>query len=212
MSKFIKHGDLKIARNENKILVILCGVPGSGKTTTAKFLSQKFNLFVASSDYIRNYYKKSYNSDDSLNKKVASECKKRLATLLLSGTSFVIDMDFDNKSRIERYENIGELLGYNIIKIKLDSKSNEENIARISKRITNFNSVNPSIIGDNCEYSNNISEEFYYDKISKRSKFIDNEWFDFVIDNNRDISYLNDQLTNISGYVKGLSNIKKRRK
>ena len=121
-------------------------------------------------------------------------------------------MDFDNKSRIERYENIGELLGYNIIKIKLDSKSNEENIARISKRITNFNSVNPSIIGDNCEYSNNISEEFYYDKISKRSKFIDNEWFDFVIDNNRDISYLNDQLTNISGYVKGLSNIKKRRK
>lgn len=212
MSKFIKHGDLKRARNENKILVILCGVPGSGKTTTAKFLSQKFNLFVASSDYIRNYYKKSYNSDDSLNKKVASECKKRLATLLLSGTSFVIDMDFDNKSRIERYENIGELLGYNIIKIKLDSKSNEENIARISKRITNFNSVNPSIIGDNCEYSNNISEEFYYDKISKRSKFIDNEWFDFVIDNNRDISYLNDQLTNISGYVKGLSNIKKRRK
>lgn len=212
MSKFIKHGDLKRARNENKILVILCGVPGSGKTTTAKFLSQKFNLFVASSDYIRNYYKKSYNSEDSLNKKVASECKKRLATLLLSGTSFVIDMDFDNKSRIERYENIGELLGYNIIKIKLDSKSNEENIARISKRITNFNSVNPSIIGDNCEYSNNISEEFYYDKISKRSKFIDNEWFDFVIDNNRDISYLNDQLTNISGYVKGLSNIKKRRK
>ena len=212
MSKFIKHGDLKRARNENKILVILCGVPGSGKTTTAKFLSQKFNLFVASSDYIRNYYKKSYNSDDSLNKKVASECKKRLATLLLSGTSFVIDMDFDNKSRIERYENIGELLGYNIIKIKLDSKSNEENIARISKRITNFNSVNPSIIGDNCEYSNNISEEFYYDKISKRSKFIDNEWFYFVIDNNRDISYLNDQLTNISGYVKGLSNIKKRRK
>ena len=212
MSKFIKHGDLKRARNENKILVILCGVPGSGKTTTAKFLSQKFNLFVASSDYIRNYYKKSYNSEDSLNKKVASECKKRLATLLLSGISFVIDMDFDNKSRIERYENIGELLGYNIIKIKLDSKSNEENIARISKRITNFNSVNPSIIGDNCEYSNNISEEFYYDKISKRSKFIDNEWFDFVIDNNRDISYLNDQLTNISGYVKGLSNIKKRRK
>ena len=62
MSKFIKHGDLKRARNENKILVILCGVPGSGKTTTAKFLSQKFNLFVASSDYIRNYYKKSYNS------------------------------------------------------------------------------------------------------------------------------------------------------
>ena len=212
MSKFIKHGDLKRARNENKILVILCGVPGSGKTTTAKFLSQKFNLFVASSDYIRNYYKKSYNSEDSLNKKVASECKKRLATLLLSGTSFVIDMDFDNKSRIERYENIGELLGYNIIKIKLDSKSNEENIARISKRITNFNSVNPSIIGDNSEYSNNISEEIYYDKISKRSKFIDNEWFDFVIDNNRDISYLNDQLTNISGYVKGLSNIKKRRK
>lgn len=212
MSKFIKHGDLKRARNENKTLVILCGVPGSGKTTTAKFLSQKFNLFVASSDYIRNYYKKSYNSEDSLNKKVASECKKRLATLLLSGTSFVIDMDFDNKSRIERYENIGELLGYNIIKIKLDSKSNEENIARISKRITNFNSVNPSIIGDNCEYSNNVSEEFYYDKISKRSKFIDNEWFDFVIDNNRDISYLNDQLTNISGYVKGLSNIKKRRK
>lgn len=212
MTKFIKRGDLKRARNENKTLVILCGVPGSGKTTTAKFLSQKLNLFVASSDYIRNYYKKSYNSEDALNKKVASECKKRLATLLLSGTSFVIDMDFDNKSRIERYENIGELLGYNIIKIKLDSKSNEENIARISKRITDFNSVDPSIIGDNCEYSNNLTEEFYYDKISKRTKFIDNEWFDFVIDNNRDISYLNDQLTNISGYVKGLSNIKKRRK
>ena len=216
MSKLINLNDIKKSKQDNPVMVLLCGVPGSGKTTTSKYLSQSLGFFVASSDYIRNYYRKKYNNNQNklnkLSKRVANVCKTRIALLLLNKSSFVIDMDFRDKDRIKRYEKVGNLLGYSVMKIRLDSKSHEENISRVSKRTTNLDIIDTNIIGDNCEYSNKLSELSYYELISDRPTYIDDKWFDFIIDNNGDIDNLNKELKTISQRIKEISLTKHVRK
>ena len=121
-------------------------------------------------------------------------------------------MDFRDKDRIKRYEKVGNLLGYSVVKIRLDSKSHEENISRVSKRTTNLDIIDPNITGDNCEYSNKLSELSYYELISDRPTYIDDKWFDFIIDNNGDIDNLNKELKTISKRIKEISLTKHVRK
>lgn len=164
---FVKEMDIKkTIKYENPTIITLSGLPGSGKTTIARKLSKRFGLFILSNDYIRNYYFIKFADDLEKKKKipmlVARINKKRLARLLINRRSLIIDADLNTQERIEKYEKISDLFKYNIIKIKLESTSDEKNIKRIENRIMDYNYVDNDVVGDNVNYSSSYPKEVYY--------------------------------------------------
>lgn len=211
---FVREMDIKKAiKYENPTIITLSGLPGSGKTTIARELSKRFGLFVLSNDYIRNYYFVKFADDLEKKKKipmlVARINKKRLARLLINRRSFIIDADLNTQERIEKYEKISNLFKYNVIKIKLESKNDEENIKRIESRIMDYNYVDNDVVGDNVHYSSSYPKEVYYQIKESKPQMIEPVYFDFIIENNGDLEDLNNQIENMSLYLNGYFKVKK---
>lgn len=207
MQKFIKEMDVSSdIKYKKPIIITLSGLPGSGKTTTARGLSKNLGIFLFSTDYIRNYYfikfaDKSDEEKKKIPKLVKTINKKRLVKLLLNRTSFVIDQDLNSMEAIEKYHLISKVFGYNMVSIKLDSKNDSENIQRIQGRVMNYDKTYDGVIGDNVEYQTSYPSETYFEIKKRKPQLIDDNYFDFVIDNNKDLQNLENQIETISYHL-----------
>lgn len=211
---FVREMDIKKAiKYENPTIITLSGLPGSGKTTVAKELSKRFGLFVLSNDYIRNYYFVKFADDSEKNKEipklVARINKKRLVKLLINKRSFIIDADLNTKERVEKYKKIADLFKYNIIKIKLESTNDEENIRRIESRIMDYNYVDNDVVGDNVNYSSSYTCDTYFQIKEAKPQEIEPVYFDFIIENDSDLESLYNKIENMSSYLNGYFKVKK---
>lgn len=209
MKNFVKEMNLtSTIKYKKPVIITLSGLPGSGKTTTARFLSKHLGIFLLSTDYVRNYYfikfADSPEKRSKIPKFVRSINKKRLMKLLINKTSFVIDKDLNSIEALEKYYLISRVFGYEVISIKLNSKDDTENIKRISSRKMDYDKTYEGVIGDNVEYQTSYPAETYYEIKERKPEFIDDDYFDFVIDNNNDMENFENQLENMCYYLKGL--------
>lgn len=204
---FIREMNIKCAtKYKNPAIITLSGLPGSGKTTVAKELSKCFGLFVLSNDYIRNYYFVKFEDDQEKQLKipriVARINKERLIKLLINRRSLIIDANLNTLESISKIEKIASLFKYSVIKIKIDSKNDEENIRRIENRIMNYNYKDANVIGDNVNYSASYDQDMYFQIKKGKPEMLEPAYFDFIIENNSDLEKLNNNIENVSFHLK----------
>lgn len=178
----------KAEKYEVPFFIIISGNPGSGKTLLAWNLSKYLKIVCLSNDYIRN---KIYQSGIQKNEKTRIEVEKlvkeiaykRIEKLFSSRTSFVYDMNVNNKNQLDEWKKYSSENNYKLIKIKINSKD-IDNIKRIEERKLDYNNKDNFVIGDNVFYGNNFKEEEYFKiKARKPLELTDND-FDYIIDNN----------------------------
>lgn len=188
-------------------VVLLSGLPGSGKSFLAKQLSKRLKIFLLSSDYIRNYYYQ-FTDDYSeekrreIEEKVLKINEQRLIKLIENKVPFVFDKDFNKEKSINKF-----ILDYHIndyfeiIKIKVNS-SDEHNIERIQHRKMDYKKIDSDIIGDNTSYHSSYSKEVYYEIKERKPQELANNYFDYVIDNNTTIEEFEKQIVSLINDIK----------
>ncbi|PIQ92569.1 MAG: kinase [Parcubacteria group bacterium CG11_big_fil_rev_8_21_14_0_20_39_14] len=114
-------------------LIIVCGLPGTGKTTTARRLAVKINGVLLRTDEIRRRFSKKRRYTSKEKQRVYNVMFFRAKRLLQAGKNVVLDGTFAKKKNRELARKIAKELGVNfqIIEVICD-----ENIVkqRISKR------------------------------------------------------------------------------
>ncbi len=178
----------KAEKYEVPFLIIISGDPGSGKTLLAWNLSKYLKIVCLSNDYIRNkIYQKGIQKNErtriEVEKLVKEIAYKRIDKLFSSRTSFVYDMNVNNKNQLDEWRKYASENNYKLIRIKINSKD-IDNIKRVGERKLDYNKSNNLVIGDNAFYGNSFKEEEYF-KIKDRKplELTDND-FDYIIDNN----------------------------
>ena len=181
---------------DNPFIIIISGNPGSGKTLLACTLSKYLKIVCLSNDYIRNkiYQNVILKNEETrlvVEKIVKDTANKRLEKLFSLRTSFVYDMNVNNKKQLDEWIKYARENNYLLIKIKINSKD-IDNIKRIEKRTLDYNKKDSSVIGDNTFYSNNFEEEEYYKIKARKPLELSENDFDYIIDN--DEKYLDNIL------------------
>ena len=181
---------------DKPFIIIISGNPGSGKTLLAWTLSKYLKIVCLSNDYIRNkiYQNVILKNEETrleVEKLVKDTANKRLEKLFSLRTSFVYDMNVNNKKQLDEWIKYARENNYLLIKIKINSKD-IDNIKRIEKRTLDYNKKDSSVIGDNTFYSNNFEEEEYYKIKARKPLELSENDFDYIIDN--DEKYLDNIL------------------
>ena len=181
---------------DKPFIIIISGNPGSGKTLLAWNLSKYLKIVCLSNDYIRNkiYQNVILKNEETrleVEKLVKDTANKRLEKLFSLRTSFVYDMNVNNKKQLDEWIKYARENNYLLIKIKINSKD-IDNIKRIEKRTLDYNKKDSSVIGDNTFYSNNFEEEEYYKIKARKTLELSENDFDYIIDN--DEKYLDNIL------------------
>ena len=181
---------------DKPFIIIISGNPGSGKTLLAWTLSKYLKIVCLSNDYIRNkiYQNVILKNEETrleVEKLVKDTANKRLEKLFSLRTSFVYDMNVNNKNQLDEWIKYARENNYLLIKIKINSKD-IDNIKRIEKRTLDYNKKDSSVIGDNTFYSNNFEEEEYYKIKARKPLELSENDFDYIIGN--DEKYLDNIL------------------
>ena len=196
----------KAEKYEVPFFIIISGNPGSGKTLLAWNLSKYLKIVCISNDYIRN---KIYQSGIQKNEKTRIEVEKlvkeiaykRIEKLFSSRTSFVYDMNVNNKNQLDEWKKYSSENNYKLIKIKINSKD-IDNIKRIEERKLDYNNKDNFVIGDNVFYGNNFKEEEYFKIKARKPIELTNNDFDYIVDNNMSKEEYLEKIINIVEDIK----------
>ncbi|VVC03803.1 L-seryl-tRNA(Sec) kinase [Candidatus Bilamarchaeum dharawalense] len=93
------------------MLIIICGLPGSGKTTAAKMISKHYSAVHLSSDIIRkqNLQKPQYSDEEK--EKVYTEMAEQVEKNLKNGKNVVADATFYKAKQRDRFLALAEKAG-----------------------------------------------------------------------------------------------------
>lgn len=94
------------------MLILVTGLPGSGKSTVARLLAKALDGVTLNSDVIRRElfpHARNYSSKET--QAVIQETERRVDTLLQSGRTVVLDALFTKQSPRDEYRRRAEVLG-----------------------------------------------------------------------------------------------------
>lgn len=158
------------------MLVVITGLPGSGKTTVADSLSKEINAIVLSTDKIRkNMFKNPvYNENDK--RVVYNELFSRAREYLSSGKNVILDGTFYTKSLRDKAKEVGASVSEKVIFIYCETP---EQILkeRITKRKDKFSDADFSVYLKIKEVFEDFEEEVI---IVDTSKPIDSNIRDII--------------------------------
>ena len=191
---------------DKPFIIIISGNPGSGKTLLAWNLSKYLKIVCLSNDYIRNkiYQNVILKNEETrleVEKLVKDTANKRLEKLFSLRTSFVYDMNVNNKNQLDEWIKYARENNYQLIKIKINSKD-IDNIKRIEKRTLDYNKKDNFVIGDNVFYGNSFKEEEYFKIKARKPIELTNNDFDYIVDNNMSKEEYLEKIINIVEDIK----------
>ena len=183
---FVEEMNLEnIPKYQKPHMILLSGLPGSGKTYVARQLSIKHKLFLLSTDYVRNYY---YSHPEEIKGikiplRVSAISSERLTQLLFNHVSFIFDKDVNTHKELKTYQRLSKAFGYELLLIGIESED-KDNIERISKRVMDFDKVINGVVGDNVHYESAYSDDCYYEIKDRKPRELTYTDFDYIIKNN----------------------------
>lgn len=113
------------------MLVLVCGLPGTGKTTFAKAIAQELKAIHLNSDMIREEWGTFGQYDEKSKKKLYEELLARTRTQLEAGNRVVVDSTFFSRKLRKPYTKLAKELNKNIIRFLITA---DEDVIR--ERVT----------------------------------------------------------------------------
>lgn len=121
---------------EDKILLLIRGLPGAGKSTLAKQLVQKAKAQTFSIDSYFTTPSGEYRFDFSKNHLAYKACQEKTKEAMLAGESFVIvDHTFTLDWEMEPYFGFAKELGYQTFVVTVENRHNGKNIHGITEEM-----------------------------------------------------------------------------
>ena len=156
-------------KNNSKIIIILVGIPHSGKTTFSKYLQEKYNYKIVSTDNIkRRIYK-----DSKYNVKHLFEIQKiELETLMKKNCLIVADSNNSKKTYRNDIIKLANKYNYKYYSIYIESSLEDvkERLIKDNKNhiLNNLDFYINEIELDDIDFSiNNNNTNDYYNFIDK---------------------------------------------
>ncbi|NYT04232.1 MAG: ATP-binding protein [Candidatus Methanofastidiosa archaeon] len=126
------------------MLIVITGLPGTGKTTIAEELAKKIDAIVLSTDKIRKtiFEKPVYNEEDK--RIVYNELFSQTSKSLSKGKNVILDGTFYTKALRKRAKEVGELFGKNVYFVYCETP--EEILKeRIENRLDKYSDADYSV-------------------------------------------------------------------
>lgn len=190
-----------VTRYVNPPLITLSGVPGSGKTELARELSRQLGIFLLSNDYVRNAYLKTMSSridSEEERLRIQSYIKRvnleRMLKLLVRRVPFVYDADLNTYKDNKKFELLAKFFRFELIRIRLSSSGDKENLRRIQGRVLDLEDRDMSIIGDNMRYSGPYDALAYSQVLIRKPEVLPTTFFDYHIFNIKDLDFFLEQI------------------
>ncbi len=199
----------KTYKYEHPHMIILSGLPGSGKTHLSKRLSQELQIFLLSNDYLRNYYQQKIKSKKLVEYLVKIVNLERIIQIIRTQSSFVLDASINKIGKLHHIEKFAQKAQYDLIKIKVYSGNDQQNLERIAKRYVDLTQVDEHVLGDNAQYSKPYSTEEYFEIIRGKKIQIEDNYFDYCISNNKTLEDFEQNINTIITDIKSKRLIRK---
>ncbi len=201
-NNFINEMDTsRVTRYVKPPLITLSGAPGSGKTELARELSRQLGVFLLSNDYVRNAYLKTVSSDlnsEEERLRIQSYIKRinleRMLKLLIGRVPFVYDADLNTFRDNKKFELLAKFFRFELIRIRLSSSGDKENLRRIQGRVLDLEDRDMSVIGDNMRYSGPYDESAYNQILLRKPDILSTTFFDYHIFNIKDLDFFLEQI------------------
>lgn len=104
---------------QNPILIIVFGLPGTGKTTFATELAKELTIVHLNTDMIRHKLGKSAQYDTQTKSLIYREMLMLTELQLKKGNSVIVDGTFYKKSLREQYENLANIYAAEVKRIEM---------------------------------------------------------------------------------------------
>lgn len=184
--KDLKEEVKKTISYDRPFIVTFSGLPECGKTEIARELSKDLKIYLLSNDYVRNYfYQFTTDYSEENRKKIEQQVRRinlyRITKLLLTGTSFAYDKDFNTEEQFKILQIAKKIRNMDLIKIKVNS-NDEDNLNRIAARVMDYSKIYDGVIGDKVEYLSSYSEEVYYQIKNRKPQLLPDDFFDYIVD------------------------------
>lgn len=106
----------------NRLMIIVTGAPGTGKTTLSRQISEKFGIPIIAKDEIKELLFDSIGVGDrqwsiKLSKASYNLLFSFAEKLLLAGRPFIVEGNFDNASSIQNFLNIKSKMDFQTLQI-----------------------------------------------------------------------------------------------
>ncbi|TGM02358.1 ATP-binding protein [Leptospira jelokensis] len=117
---------------KQRTLLLLRGIPGSGKTTLAKEISKSNGAPILSIDSYFENEKGEYHFDYTKNHLAYKECESKTKDALEKGIPFVIvDNTFTLEWEMKPYEDLAKTFGYLCFVVTVENRHGGKNVHQI---------------------------------------------------------------------------------
>lgn len=120
----------KVSANK-ATLILLRGVSGSGKSTTAKLLSSTYGISYIEADHYFIDNEGNYNFKPSELSKAHEYCQNVCRVALNSGSDIIVSNTSTTEKEVQTYKDIADECGANFISLIVENRHGGENVHNV---------------------------------------------------------------------------------
>jgi len=118
--------------NTERVLIILRGIPGAGKTTVAKYLTRNEGASVAADDYFTDRETGEYRFDPSKLGEAHNFCQKAVALYMKDGVSpLVVHNTSTTERELKPYFQMAKEHGYTVFSLVVENRHGHKDVHEV---------------------------------------------------------------------------------